>query len=180
MSLSPAASLTEVNHSFFPPSKFHIYIASYICLWLGLLWLIPGLCSSPAHELYSSTLLHLSLDGEKQCQVWEDLLISKFCFMICFPYSPPWERTELVSGEHQKMSGDNSKIDTWDLRLFLLDLPYTYKQNRDRLSLWSSRYGKQAVGTGNFHFKSRLLGNALSCSVGATRRISYAFQLNGI
>lgn len=50
VSLSPAAALTEVTHSFLLASKFHVYFASYVWLWLWLLWLIPGLCSSRAHE----------------------------------------------------------------------------------------------------------------------------------
>lgn len=41
----------------------------------------------------------------------------------------------LTSGEHQEMGGDNSKIYTWHLRLFLQHPPHTSKQNPGRLSL---------------------------------------------
>ena len=78
--------------------------------------------------LYSSTLLHLSLGGKNQCLVWEDFIFSKFLLVIRFPYSPLWERTEVISGERQEMGGDNSKIYTWDLRL---NLPH-YKETRLR------------------------------------------------
>lgn len=51
MSLRSAAALIKVTHSFPLASEFHAYFASYFWLWLWLLWLIPGLCSGPAHEL---------------------------------------------------------------------------------------------------------------------------------
>lgn len=168
MSLRPAAALSRVTHPLLLVSKFCAYFTSYFWAWPWLVWVIPGLCSSPAHELSSaphcSTCLLISKSKAKSGRI---LVFQSFGSLYVLHI--------LLCEKEQRLSLENlrrcsSKICTWDP---VSPGPSPYKETKLRQThLEPSTHRKQTASAGNFHFKSRWFGDNLGGCVWSIWRIS--------